>query len=373
MASAVRTPSTSLRARAYDSFQQQIVQANIRPGQFISQRELMQLLGMPLGAVRELIPRLEAEGLLRTVPQRGLQIAHVDLKLINNAFQLRLLLEREAAVRFTATVSDADLAAIADAHLRIVRRARSATIDDDLLSDATTVDWGLHDMMIDALGNELISDVYRINSLRVRLIKLEAGTLETRPIAGTRSRGKTDKEDASLSLDLLLSKKERAEHIMLVDLERNDLGKVAVPGSVRVDELMTIENYSHVKHIVSNVKGSLLRGKTAVDVLAALFPGGTITGTPKIRSMEIIDELEPVARGPYTGSLGYFSFTGNLDFNIIIRSLLVKDGFGFLHTGAGIVADSKAQKEYEETLYKAEGMLSAIYGKKRAHRLLFKR
>ena len=177
MATAFRTPATSLRARAYESFQQQIVQANIRPGQFISQRELMQLLGMPLGAVRELIPRLEAEGLLRTVPQRGLQIAHVDLKLINNAFQLRLLLEREAAVRFATTVSDADLAAIEDAHLRIVRRARSATIDDLLLTDATTVDWGLHDLMIDTLGNELISDVYRINSLRVRLIKLEASAL----------------------------------------------------------------------------------------------------------------------------------------------------------------------------------------------------
>jgi DNA-binding GntR family transcriptional regulator len=177
MATAFRAPATSLRARAYESFQQQIVQANIRPGQFISQRELMQLLGMPLGAVRELIPRLEAEGLLRTVPQRGLQIAHVDLKLINNAFQLRLLLEREAAVRFATTVSDADLAAIEDAHLRIVRRARSATIDDLLLTDATTVDWGLHDLMIDTLGNELISDVYRINSLRVRLIKLEASAL----------------------------------------------------------------------------------------------------------------------------------------------------------------------------------------------------
>jgi len=177
MATTLRTPSTSLRAQAYESFQQQIVQANIRPGQFISQRELMQLLGMPLGAVRELIPRLEAEGLLRTVPQRGLQIAHVDLKLINNAFQLRLLLEREAAVRFTSTVSDADLAAIADAHMRIVKRARSDKIDDDLLSDATTVDWGLHEMMIDALGNELISDVYRINSLRVRLIRLEASAL----------------------------------------------------------------------------------------------------------------------------------------------------------------------------------------------------
>jgi len=205
MATAARTPTTSLRAKAYESFQQQIVQANIRPGQFISQRELMQLLGMPLGAVRELIPRLEAEGLLRTVPQRGLQIAHVDLKLINNAFQLRLLLEREAAVRFASTVSDADLVAIEDAHLRIVRRARSTTIDDHLLTDATTVDWGLHDLMIDTLGNELISDVYRINSLRVRLIKLEA---------------------AALSPDALLPAME--EHLWFIDaLKRRDPEAVA--------------------------------------------------------------------------------------------------------------------------------------------------
>lgn len=177
MSGPVRMPATSLRAQAYESFQQQIVQANIHPGQFISQRELMQLLGMPLGAVRELIPRLEAEGLLHTVPQRGLQIAHVDLKLINNAFQLRLLLEREAAIRFTSSVSDADLLAIEEAHLDIVRRAHSGGIDDSLLSDATMVDWGLHDLMIDASSNELISDVYRINSLRVRLIKLEGTTL----------------------------------------------------------------------------------------------------------------------------------------------------------------------------------------------------
>ncbi len=167
----------SLRAQAYDSFQQQIVEANIRPGQFVSQRELMQLLGMPLGAVRELIPRLEAEGLLKTVPQRGLQIAHVDLKLINNAFQLRRLLEREAASRFVTTVSDADLAVIEQAHLNIVKRARKKIIDDELLNDATAVDWGLHDLMIDTLGNELISEVYRINSLRVRLIRLEGSTL----------------------------------------------------------------------------------------------------------------------------------------------------------------------------------------------------
>lgn len=173
----VRAPASTLRARAYESFQQQIVQANIRPGQFVSQRELMQLLGMPLGAVRELIPRLEAEGLLRTVPQRGLQIAQVDLKLVNNAFQLRLLIEREAAVRFCASVSDDDLAAIEEAHRRIIRRAGKGPVDDALLTDATTVDWGLHDLMVDALGNELISEAYRINSLRVRLIRLEGSAL----------------------------------------------------------------------------------------------------------------------------------------------------------------------------------------------------
>lgn len=167
----------SLRARAYENFRQQILQANVRPGQFVSQRELMQLLDMPLGAVRELIPRLEAEGLLRTVPQRGLQIAHVDLKLIHNAFSLRGLLEREAALRFVQVVSHTELQAIERAHLDIVARARSGPIDDELLTDATSVDWGLHDLMIDTLGNELISQTYRINSLRVRLINLERSTL----------------------------------------------------------------------------------------------------------------------------------------------------------------------------------------------------
>ncbi len=167
----------SLRARAYENFRQQILQANVRPGQFVSQRELMQLLNMPLGAVRELIPRLETEGLLRTVPQRGLQIAHVDLKLIHNAFQLRSMLEREAALHFAQTVSDLELKAIEAAHLDIVQRAESEGINDELLTDATSVDWGLHDQMIDALGNELISQAYRINSLRVRLIHLERSTL----------------------------------------------------------------------------------------------------------------------------------------------------------------------------------------------------
>lgn len=169
----------SLRARAYENFRQQILRANVRPGQFVSQRELMQLLDMPLGAVRELIPRLEAEGLLRTVPQRGLQIAHVDLKLIHNAFELRGLLEREAALRFVQVVSQDELEAIAQAHQEIVERAQSGPIDDELLTDATSVDWGLHDLMIDSLGNELISQTYRINSLRVRLISLERSTLSS--------------------------------------------------------------------------------------------------------------------------------------------------------------------------------------------------
>lgn len=173
------TPAAALtlRARAYENFRQQILRANIRPGQFVSQRELMQLLDMPLGAVRELIPRLEAEGLLRTVPQRGLQIAHVDLKLVNNAFALRRMIEREAALHFARTAGAAQLQAIERAHRDIVARARRQGISDALLSEATAIDWGLHDLMVDALGNELISQVYRINSLRIRLIHLERATL----------------------------------------------------------------------------------------------------------------------------------------------------------------------------------------------------
>lgn len=173
---------TSQRARAYQGFTQQILNGKVRPGQFVSQRELMTLLDMPLGAVREMIPRLEAAGLVKTVPQRGLQIAHVDLKLVRNAFQVRAMVEREAVRHFVATVSDEELAAIAASHEDILRRAnadradragRSGRSDSALLDDAQAVDWGLHDRMVDALGNEILSEIYRVNSLRVRLIKLE--------------------------------------------------------------------------------------------------------------------------------------------------------------------------------------------------------
>ena len=159
---------------------------------------------------------------------------------------------------------------------------------------------------------------------------------------------------------------------MLVDLERNDLGRVSEYGSVTVDEWMAVEDYSHVKHIVSNVRGVLREGLGPVDALRAFFPGGTITGVPKIRCMQIIEELEPVARGLYTGSLGYFSFTGNMDFNILIRSLAICGRRAFLHVGAGIVTDSEPKKEYYETLHKAEAVLSAVFGEKQV-RSFFRR
>jgi DNA-binding GntR family transcriptional regulator len=176
-----RTPRR-LRWLAYDRFEQQLVASRIRPGQFVSQRELAALTGLPLGAIREVIPRLEAEGLLRTVPQRGLQIANVDVKLIRNAFQLRAVIEKEAAAQFALTASDAQLDALESAHRDILRRAATG-VTTALLSDAQAVDWGLHDAMVDALGNEIISALYRVNSLRIRLIRLERVILDASVLA----------------------------------------------------------------------------------------------------------------------------------------------------------------------------------------------
>jgi anthranilate synthase component I len=193
-----------------------------------------------------------------------------------------------------------------------------------------------------------------------RLVRLNQGTVETRPIAGTRPRGKNHQEDEALWAELILNEKERAEHIMLVDLERNDLGRICEYGSVRVDELMVIEDYSHVFHIVSNIQGKLSHGRNFADVIRACFPGGTITGTPKIRSMEIIDELEPTRRGLYTGSIGYISFSGEMDLNIVIRSFIIKDGTAYIQVGSGIVADSIPEREYHETLHKAQALVTAL-------------
>ena len=199
-----------------------------------------------------------------------------------------------------------------------------------------------------------------ISSSPERLIRLDGRRADTRPIAGTRPRGADTAEDLRLADELRSNEKERAEHIMLVDLERNDLGRVCTYGSIRVDELMTLERYSHVNHLVSQIGGILHKTATGFDLLRAVFPGGTITGVPKIRCMEIIEKLEPVRRGPYTGSMGYLCWSGDLDFNILIRTLVRRGDRGYLQVGAGIVADSDPAREYEETIHKAQAFLSAF-------------
>ncbi|HZC82222.1 MAG TPA: anthranilate synthase component I family protein, partial [Nitrospiraceae bacterium] len=204
-------------------------------------------------------------------------------------------------------------------------------------------------------------DVTLISSSPERLVRLHDRQADTRPIAGTRPRGFDTRDDQRLVGELLANEKERAEHLMLVDLERNDLGRVCRFGSVQVDEFMTIEQYSHVSHIVSNISGCLRPDATPFDLIQALFPGGTITGVPKIRCMEIIEELEPIRRGPYTGSFGYIGWNGDLDLNIVIRTLIWCRGKGYLQVGAGIVADSDPVKEYEETLQKAQAFFSALH------------
>lgn len=192
------------------------------------------------------------------------------------------------------------------------------------------------------------------------LVKLEEGRLSTRPIAGTRRRGMTAAEDALMEAELRGSEKEQAEHIMLVDLLRNDLGRVASYGSVKVSELLTVERYSHVMHLVSEVEGTLSEPLTAFEAIAAVFPGGTITGAPKVRTMEIIEELEPVTRGPYTGAMGWIDYQGNMELNIIIRTLVTQGGVGYIQAGAGIVIDSDPYREFRESQNKAKAIAVAI-------------
>lgn len=192
------------------------------------------------------------------------------------------------------------------------------------------------------------------------MVRLEEGIVELKPIAGTRRRSANEQEDRRLADELLNDPKEQAEHVMLVDLGRNDLGRIARTGSVQVNRLMAVERYSHVMHLVSDMQAQLAPGRDAFDVLQATFPAGTLSGAPKIRAMEIIDELEPSRRGPYGGAVGYFSFSGNMDFGITIRTLILINGQIYVQVGAGIVADSDPEAEYQETLSKAAGMMQAI-------------
>ncbi|MBI4436766.1 MAG: anthranilate synthase component I [Candidatus Omnitrophica bacterium] len=205
-----------------------------------------------------------------------------------------------------------------------------------------------------------LGEVTLVGSSPEIFVQCEESRVKVRPIAGTRPRGKTEKEDLLLEKELLRSQKERAEHVMLVDLGRNDIGRVCRPGTVQIEELMVIERYSHVMHVVSEVSGVLRRGEDRFGLLRATFPAGTVTGAPKIRAMEIIDELEECQRGPYAGCVGYFSFSGNFDSCITIRTMLIKGRKAYIQAGAGIVADSKPRSEYQETVNKAQALFQAI-------------
>ncbi len=205
-----------------------------------------------------------------------------------------------------------------------------------------------------------MGDLQLVGSSPELLVRVEDGVVQVRPIAGTRWRGESDEEDRRLADDLLADEKERAEHIMLVDLGRNDVGRVSKFDTVRVTEQMTIERYSHVMHIVSNVRGELREGVDALDALFAGYPAGTVSGAPKIRAMEIIDELETTRRGPYAGSVGYIDFSGNMDTCIAIRTMIMKGGKAYVQAGGGIVYDSKPDYEYRETVNKAKALFRAV-------------
>jgi len=198
------------------------------------------------------------------------------------------------------------------------------------------------------------------------LVRLEGAEVEVRPIAGTRRRGATVEEDAALETELRNDPKERAEHVMLVDLGRNDVGRVSAPGTVRVNELMAVERYSHVMHLVSNIRGTAAPGIRAADVVRAAFPAGTLSGAPKIRAMEIIEEIEPSRRGIYGGAVGYVSYTGNLDLAIAIRTLVTLGDTIHVQAGAGIVADSVPAQEHLECVNKARAVMSAVEVARRA-------
>ncbi len=204
-------------------------------------------------------------------------------------------------------------------------------------------------------------ELHLVGSSPEIMVRVEDGETTIRPLAGTRRRGRTEQEDKELADELLADPKERAEHVMLIDLARNDVGRVAQFGSVKLSDVMVVERYSHVMHITSNVVGQLREGMTAVEALRAGLPAGTVSGAPKVRAMEVIDEIEPHKRGPYGGAVGYIDFTGNMDTCIALRTLVIHNGIIYVQAGAGIVADSVPKLEYEETLNKAKAMLKAIH------------
>lgn len=275
---------------------------------------------------------------------------------------LKLQPDGDAAVQYLANVAKAKRYIYdGDVFQANLSRPWRAALDDDF--DAISAYQRLASANPAAFaGLALLPGQQIISSSPERLVSIKAGRVNTRPIAGTHARGDSLEEDQTISASLLAHPKEQAEHVMLIDLERNDLGRVCQAGTVKVDELMALESYAYVHHIVSSVSGDLAEGKSAEDVIRATFPGGTITGCPKVRCMEIIAELEQQPRGAYTGSMGYLNHNGDMDLNILIRSLDADTGGGQiqLRAGAGIVADSVPEKELAETAAKAKGLLKAF-------------
>ena len=260
-------------------------------------------------------------------------------------------------------------------YLNSIKKVKQYIVDGDIFQANLSRLWKVENMNVNAVdlyqklrdtnpapfsGLAVHNDFSIISSSPERLISVKDGRAETRPIAGTRGRESDKEKDGALKEELIAHPKERAEHIMLIDLERNDLGRICVPGSIKVDELMILESYAHVHHIVSNVCGQLKDGILPGDVIKAVFPGGTITGCPKVRCMEIISELETEARGAYTGSMGYLNHNGDMDINILIRTMMLENNTLSFRAGAGLVADSVAQSELEETGHKARGLLLAL-------------
>jgi len=260
-------------------------------------------------------------------------------------------------------------------YLNSIKKVKQYIIDGDVFQANLSRLWKAEDVTVNAVelyqklresnpapfsGLAVHDNFSIISSSPERLISVKHGRAETRPIAGTRRREHDKEKDSALKEELIAHPKERAEHIMLIDLERNDLGRICVPGSIKVDELMVLESYAHVHHIVSNVCGQLKDNILPGDVIKAVFPGGTITGCPKVRCMEIISELETEARGAYTGSMGYLNHNGDMDINILIRTMTLENNTLSFRAGAGLVADSVAQSELEETRHKARGMLLAL-------------
>jgi len=261
-----------------------------------------------------------------------------------------------------------------DGYMDAVQKARQYIIDGDamqiVLSQRLSIPFGADPINLYRALRGLnpspymyymnLGDHFVVGSSPEILVRLEQGQVTVRPIAGTRPRGKNEDEDRALEKDLLDDPKELAEHLMLIDLGRNDAGRVAITGSVRLTDKMIIERYSHVMHIVSNVEAELKPGMSAMDVLRATFPAGTVSGAPKIRAMEIIDELEPVKRGIYSGAVGYLSWNGNMDTAIAIRTAVIKDKILYIQAGAGIVYDSVPENEWAETMNKGRAIFRAV-------------